>query len=301
MHVAEIPNFPSNSALAEGLRVKLTGGYLIAASGSEDELGTMESLTLAGDLSGTVLPIDEAGVRHMIASEAINLHATVYAAASGKVATTGTLIRGIAMEAASGNNSVIKVMTGRASITGAVARSQLTQDDLAPYPIVNEAWYLFDSTIHAPLGATALSTDDLIYTLGTLGTTAPVITGTDFGGSNATQKARVRVAIPAEYVAGETITLRATAGTLTTIADTSSTIDFSVYRRAAPTVDICATAATSINALTVANKDFTLTPTDCVPGDVLDILMTYAGIDAGNLGVILPTISSVQLMFDIKG
>lgn len=301
MHVAEMPNFPSNSALAEGLRVKLSGGYLAAASGSEDELGTMESLTLAGDLSGTVLPIDEAGVRHMIASEAITQYATVYAAASGKIAASGTLIRGVSMEAASGNNSVIKVMTGRASITGTVARSNLVQDDLSPYPIPNESWTLFDSTIHAPLGATALSADDLIYTLGTIGTTAPVITGTDFGGSSATQKARVRVKIPAEYVAGETITLRANAATLTTVADASSTIDFQVYRQAAPTVDICATAAQSINSLTLADKDFTLTPTNCVPGDVLDILMVYAGVDAGNLGVILPTISGVKLLFDIKG
>jgi hypothetical protein len=107
--------------------------------------------------------------------------------------------------------------------------------------------------------------------------------------------------VPVEYVAGETITLRAAAFTGTTVADTSSTIDFQVYRLAAPTVDICATAATSINALTVANKDFTITPTNVVPGDVLDIRMTYAGVDSGNLGVIVPTINQVTMLLDVKG
>ena len=111
---------------------------------------------------------------------------------------------------------------------------QLTQDDLAAYPIVNEAWYLFDSTIHAPLGATALSADDLIYTLGSIGTTEPVITATDFGGTSATQKARVRLTLPPEYVAGETLTLRVNGKTGTTVADTSSTVDFNVYRRLPP-------------------------------------------------------------------
>lgn len=301
MLVTELPSFPNNAALAEGTRVKYSAGYLVAASGSEDELGTIEQRVLATDTMAAILPLDAPGIRHMIASEAITQYATVYAAASGKIATSGTLIRGMAMEAASGSGSVIKVWTGRASITGTVARSNLVQDDLQPYPIANEAWYLWDSTIHAPLGATALSADDLIYTLGTLATSEPVLTGTDFGGSNATQKARIRVVIPAEYVAGQAITLRASAFTGTTVADTSSTIDFNVYRAAAPTVDICATAAQSINALTAANKDFTLTPTNCVPGDVLDILMTYAGVDGGNLGVIVPTINSVVLLYSIKG
>jgi hypothetical protein len=70
MHVASKPNFPNNAALAEGLRVKLSGGYLVAAGAAEDELGTMEMRTLANELSGTVLPIDKSGVRQMIMSEA---------------------------------------------------------------------------------------------------------------------------------------------------------------------------------------------------------------------------------------
>lgn len=301
MRVNATPSYPNNSALVEGLRVKLSAGYLVVAAADEDEIGVLERRALASDSMAAVIPLDDPAVRHGVISEAVTQYAALYAAAGGKLATSGTLLRGLSLEAGSGDGSLIKYQPARASITGTVARANLVEDALQPYPIPNEAWYLFDSTIHAPLGATALSADDLIYTLGTLGTSHPKITGTDFGGTNATQKARVRVTLPPEYVAGQAITLRAAAFTGTTVADTSSTIDFNVYRQAAPSVDICATAAQSINALTVANKDFTITPTNCVPGDVLDILMTYAGVDAGNLGVIVPTIDGVTLLLDIKG
>jgi predicted RecA/RadA family phage recombinase len=202
--------------------------------------------------------------------------------------------------AESGDATVRMFLSASDSLTS-VARSSLGQDDLAPYQIPNEAWQLWDSATRGLLGATATSADDLIFTLGTIGTAASKITGSDFGGTSATQKARYQFTVPVEYVAGQTITLRAAAFTGTTVADTSSTIDFSVYRLAAPTVDICATAAQSINALTVANKDFTITPTNVVPGDVLDILMTYAGVDAGDLGAIVPTINQVTLLLDVKG
>ena len=301
MRVNNTPTFIATSALAANLRVKLTAGKLVVAGDDDDEVGTLDAPSLAADAKVAVIPREDPCVRKMVASEAISIYDEVYAADDGKVATTGTLIRGIAMEAASGDGSIINVLTLMGSLTGTVARANLVQDELAPYAIPNEAWYLFDSTIHAPLGATALSSDDLIYTVGTLGTTAPTITGTDFGATTASQKARTRFTLPPEYVAGQTITLRCSAFTGTTVASVSSTIDFSAYRQAAPTVDIVATAATSVNALTASNKDFTLTPTNCVAGDVLDILMTYAGEDGDNLGVIVPTIVGVTMLLDIKG
>jgi hypothetical protein len=295
--------FKAHEAIAPYLRVKhhSTIGEL-AIAGDEPCIGIALIRAYADQDPMTIWDIRGAGLIPFIGNGAITAGDNVSSAAAGKVQTGsgGVQFIGKAMSTIAGDNEQVMVLPDP-GLAGSMARSSLVQQDLQPYPIPNEAWYLFDSTIHAPLGATALSADDLIYTLGTLGTTAPTITGTDFGGSSATQKARVRVTLPVEYVAGETITLRASAGTLTTVADTSSTIDFNVYRQAAPTVDICATAAQSINALAVANKDFTLTPTNCVPGDVLDILMTYAGVDAGNLGVILPTIAGVTLLLDIKG
>jgi hypothetical protein len=45
-----------------------------------------------------------------VASAAIDAGAKVYAAAGGKVAPTGTLLIGTALDAASANNSVIEVI-----------------------------------------------------------------------------------------------------------------------------------------------------------------------------------------------
>lgn len=111
-------SFPNNAALAEGLRVKLSAGYLVAADSTDDELGTIEQRVLATDPVAPVLPIDFPSVRHMIANGAITQYATVYAANSGKIGSSGTLVRGMAMEAASGDGSVIKVLFVRASAVG---------------------------------------------------------------------------------------------------------------------------------------------------------------------------------------
>ncbi len=222
-------------------------------------------------------------------------------ALSGAFTTNSALgaFAGFAALTSSGNTIYMSLESRDAGAT--TARSVLGQDDAQPYPILQEDWYLFDSTIHAPLGATALSADDLIYTYGAAGTAEATIKATDFGATTTTQKARVRVTLPPEYVAGESITLRANAGMLTTVSHQTCTIDFNVYRHAAPTVDICFTSATSINSLVLANKDFVITPTDCVPGDILDILMTVAGADDTDAGVMVPVITLVTLLLDIKG
>jgi predicted RecA/RadA family phage recombinase len=222
-------------------------------------------------------------------------------AGSGAFTTTSSLgpFAGWAVETSSGNTILLSLQSRDASTT--TARSALGQDNAQPYPVLQEDWYIFDSTTHAPLGATAISADDLIYTYGTAGTAEATIKATDFGGTSTTQKARIRVKLPVEYVAGQAITLRANAGMLTTVSHQTCTIDFNVYRAAAPTVDICATSAQSINSLTAANKDFTITPTDCVPGDILDILMTVAGTDDTDAGVMVPVVNQVTLLLSVKG
>ena len=78
-------------------------------------------------------------------------------------------------------------------------------------------------------------------------------------------------------------------------------MDAQVARQAAPTVDICATNATTINSLTAANVDFTLTPTSVVPGDVLDVVLTVAYHDAASGTAVVGKINSIELLLDIKG
>ncbi|MCI0357233.1 MAG: hypothetical protein L0211_01950 [Planctomycetaceae bacterium] len=110
--VARSPRtFPSNSALAAGLRVKLSAGFLVAAVAADDELGVLDQTVLAADTVAAVrLPAPNESLRVM-ASAAIAQYADVYRAAAGKISATPNGERwGIALEAASGDGSLIEVL-----------------------------------------------------------------------------------------------------------------------------------------------------------------------------------------------
>lgn len=115
MRTNSTPNFPSNSALTRGTRVKMSAGYLVAASATEDELGTISDTTLSTDTMAAVIPFNESGVKQFICSASVTQYATVYAAASGKVSTTVGLRRGIALEAGSGDGAIIPVLVQHGS------------------------------------------------------------------------------------------------------------------------------------------------------------------------------------------
>lgn len=94
-------------AIAKYLRVKTPGAVAVAGA-SDVSFGTMERDCLAaGDC--TVRLVNAQGTRKMVASEAIAVGDMVYAAAGGKIATTGTILEGQAREAATANNDVIEV------------------------------------------------------------------------------------------------------------------------------------------------------------------------------------------------
>lgn len=102
--------FTAAGALGQYLRVK-TPGALALAGASDVELGTMELPCLAAG-PATVRLRTAQGTRKMVASEAITAGNPVYAAASGKVASTGSVYCGTAVEAAGANNDVIEVLPG---------------------------------------------------------------------------------------------------------------------------------------------------------------------------------------------
>lgn len=118
--------FTAGAAIAAHLRVKLSSGELAAAGASDVELGTMEVASFADN---DVVPVrlrTAEGTCKMTASEAITAGNPVYAAASGKVASTGTVYCGTALEAATANGDVIEVLRGpntdiTAAITGTTA------------------------------------------------------------------------------------------------------------------------------------------------------------------------------------
>jgi len=145
----------------------------------------------------------------------------------------------------------------------------------------------------------AAANDDMGLITGTPGTDAPTLQGEDFGGGTSDEKCAFEVVLPPAYRAGSAVTLRVKAGILTTVADTSLTLDAEVWKDAGDgTVgaDLCATAAQDINSLTMADIDFTITPTGLGPDDRLIVRLSFAGTDAGDLGVMIPEIQNVAML-----
>lgn len=194
------------------------------------------------------------------------------------------------------------LLTG--SIQPALARTALLQQDAARVKIPLTQFRVWDA-YNTNLPGTG-ATDDLALIGGTFATAHPSIQTGDLKAAGATTRyARVQINLPYTYVAAETVTIRLSAGMLTTVADASATVDVEAYRQDEDTTltgsDICATAAQSINSLTFANKDFQITATTLQPGDTLDIRIAIAVTDAATGTAVIGTIGSVELLCDVKG
>jgi len=155
-----------------------------------------------------------------------------------------------------------------------------------------------------PLGATGDATI-LGIVAGAHGTNGPSLQGKDVTGLTATTTdlARTLLAIPADYVAGTNLTIRLHAGMLTTVADTTCTVDVQAYipdEEAGISADLCATAATSINSLTLADKDFTITGTTIAAGDIIDLELTTVSVHTGTATATIPIIGAVKLIYSAQ-
>jgi len=150
------------------------------------------------------------------------------------------------------------------------------------------------------------ATDDLGLVGGTFGSATPLMRSEDLKTAGATNKrARVLVQLPWEYVAGQSVTLRFKAGMITTVADTTATLDCEAYKLQADPddaigSDLVSTAATTINSLTFADIDFVLTATSLSPGDILDVRVTAAVNDAASVTAVYAGISCVKLLCDVR-
>lgn len=185
---------------------------------------------------------------------------------------------------------------------GQVSRSKLTQEDLIEYGVPLGYLKVWDD-LSANLPGTA-ATDDLGIIEGTWGTDAPTIQTSDGKATTVTQYARFQIPIGDSYVLGETIQVRIRGGMVTTISDTSATVDLEVYVNdgdGAVGSDLCTTAAQSINSLTKANKDFTINGASLQRGDVLDCRVAIAITDAATGTAVIGEISKISLLRDIKG
>ncbi len=179
----------------------------------------------------------------------------------------------------------------------------LKQDANVAFPVKLTDLRVWDA-FQTNLPGTA-ATDDLALIGGTFGTAPPVVSAGDLKAAGATSRyARFQVTLPECYDAGETLTLALYAGMVTTIADTSCTIDVQCYKldkAAGIGSDLCATAAMTMNSLVFAAKSFTITPSGLVAGDTLDVRIAIACNDAATGTAVTPTIAAVDLLCDIKG
>lgn len=203
----------------------------------------------------------------------------------------------------SGNYIVQGDLTVTGNILPALARADLATDQNACYLIPWEAWRVWDAFATVLPGTAA--TDDLALVGGTFATNAPSIQAGDLKAAGATTRyARCCFQIPPEFVTGGTVKIRAHAGMKTTVADTSCTIDFSLYRSDLEDgvgSDLVTTAATTINSLTEADTDFTVDSTTLLPGDYVDIRMAITCTDGATATAVIPFVGSVEILLDIQG
>lgn len=182
-----------------------------------------------------------------------------------------------------------------------LTRAQLTQENNARYKLRAEEWRVWDD-IRAMLPAAAAS-DDLGIIGGTFGSASPIVRTSDSKATSVTQRARLTYALPTEYVAGASVTVRLFAGMFTTVSDGTATIDVEAYRSddaAGIGSDLCTTAAQTINSLTEANKDFVITAASLMPGDTLDIRVTVAITDSATGTAVIGQFTG-ELLLGVKG
>lgn len=148
------------------------------------------------------------------------------------------------------------------------------------------------------LPGTAAS-DDLAIIGGTYGSAAPTLQTSDLKNTSGTQYARFQFALPPEYDAGETITVRLNANAVTTVSSTTMTVDVVCHKNGAG-ADICTTTAEDVNSTDAANADFTITPTGLVAGDILDIRIAAAIADTATGTAVICGINSVSILLDVK-
>ena len=183
-----------------------------------------------------------------------------------------------------------------------IEREDLATEENAVYSIPLTEFRTWDA-MATNLPGTAAN-DDLALITGSLGTDSLTIEAGDIGGTSSTRYAACQFALKPEYKAGGAVSIRASAGVQTTVADGSCTVDFQVYKVGRDTTvgsDICATAATTCNSTSFSDKTFTITPTSLSPGDVLYIRMALIYADTGDAGVMIPTVAAVEVLASIRG
>lgn len=172
------------------------------------------------------------------------------------------------------------IVLGATGITGTVERGNLFLEAETDHPIELTRFRIWDAQT---TNLTTAGSDDLGLTTGVFGTAFPYITSGDLNASGAlTRRARLQYPIPENYQSGTDAIFTVEAGMLNAVASVSATVDFEVYKYNGATltsgVDLCTTAAQSINSTSMALYHFAIAgaANGMEIGDILDIRMTLA-------------------------
>lgn len=191
------------------------------------------------------------------------------------------------------------------SLTPAVQRANiLALAESQPFPIPLTDFRVWDA-MQTPLPGTPAA-DDLGLVGGTFGTATPSLRTEDLKAAGATNnRARVLIQLPWSYVASQTVVLRFSAGMITTISDSTATLDCEAYKLQndpddAIGSDLVTTAATSINSLVFSDVDFAINASSLSPGDILDVRITTAVNDTATATAVIAGITSAKMILDVR-
>jgi len=189
------------------------------------------------------------------------------------------------------------------SYSGSWPRAALTQDDLAKYDLPLQL-FRTDEATPAMVGTAASSKLGLVRgSVGTDSLRLQTIDSKSNGGATA-HYALTTFRLPEEYVAAETVQIVLNCKMVTTVADTTATIDVEAYPDdgdGTVSADICSTGATTINSLTAAAKTFTLNAGSLVAGSKLQIRINLTINDAAGATAVIGQVNDCYVLADIKG
>lgn len=239
IHEGNTRTFQFAAATAANLRLKDNGsGKLTPADATDVSIGTNDRVVVAADEYSPVRLRTANGTVMMVASGAISAYAAVYGADDGKIASSGTVYEGIALEAATTDGDIIEVLPlpnvdVSQTITGTNAASFTVDADLADPKLAisgdasgsgdftitlkPEAALSADATVRVPeADGDTLVAVALAQTLTNKTLTAPVIQVIAMTGTTGSQEIRLTTnladALSIEDTAGDLIVFDTTTG-----------------------------------------------------------------------------------------
>jgi len=184
----------------------------------------------------------------------------------------------------------------------AIDRTKLAQQTTQIFDIPLIDARVWDD-VRSILPATAAN-DDLGIITGTWGTDAPTIQSGDGKATTITRRAVFAFRLPPNYVASGTVQVRIRGGMVTTVSDTSATVDVEAYKAdldGAVGSDLCQTGNVSINSLTKANATFTIDGSGLSGGDFLYLRVTVAITDGATGTAVIGELSDIRAQLTTQG